>query len=199
MGGCYNRASCRIVILGNETIYMGIVSWPVALSNLCLLETLLVFSLRYLQGCGGRQGKDVYMLWLVELHGKKAQLQDACLCQYHVLGFLWSATPQCIFLDPRVTRKNIFPENASSLSWVVLAILQNLHELWALSCRTELSAVVIQPSSASFSLQAQNKGCNNIAQNVWKKEWLMLHAQKNNRFRNINSSCKGISWGWMYP
>lgn len=45
----------------------------------------------------------------------------------------------------------------------------------------QLSAVGIQPSPASFSLRVQNKGCNNIAPDTWKKGWLILQAQKINR------------------
>jgi len=40
----------------------------------------------------------MYRLWLVELHGKKAQPQEQDLNRYSVLAFLWSSTPQVIVL-----------------------------------------------------------------------------------------------------
>lgn len=78
---------------------------------------------------------------------------------------------------PKVTRNNVFPETSSLLSLVALAVLQNT-QLWSLPCRTELSAVDVQPSPATFSLRAQNKGCSNVAQDDWKKGWLMLHLRR---------------------
>lgn len=92
-----------------------------------------------------------------------------------------------IIYIPEVMRNNVFPETSSLLSPVALAILQHVLEPWSLSRRTEPSAVDIQPPPASFSSWAQNKDCNIIAWDVWKTGWLMLHAQKINRFGHVSS------------
>lgn len=104
---------------------------------------------------------------------------------YPVLGFLWSSTPQFIFL--KSWENTVFPEDSSWCSPVALAVPQDKHELWTLSCRTDISDVGIQLSPTSFSLWTEKKVSNNIAQDVWKEGWLMLHVQKINRFGNISS------------
>lgn len=66
----------------------------------------------------------MYLLCLAELYGKKAQPQEMDLSCPGI-----SLKLHTTIYIPEVMRNDVFPETSSMLSPVVLAILQDVHEL----------------------------------------------------------------------